>query len=353
MGLLVSYVDMSACVQNQTRPGVIGMKQLSQGFECIARAVVALALLGLSACGGGSGSASPGHLTVGLTDAPVDGATSVVVAFTGIDLQGADGTLTSINFAATQHIDLLKLQGGATGVLTQGTAVPAGDYQWLRLKVLADKDTQNESYITLSNGSQYPLYIPSGAETGLKLVSGFTVAQGGTTSVLIEFDLRKSVTAPEGQSPDYILKPALRVINELQVGKITANIDLAALTVAQLGSGAAASSCNAGLYVFSGATATPDDADGDTVDDGGTDPVVYMPIPYDGVTTMVPITIPFMATGSYTVAATCNFNVDTAPDVNDYIPNAAAGQTGYQTMKWSTVDNVTVSAGNTTTVNLP
>jgi len=329
------------------------MKQLAEKLPGIARAGVALALLGLSACGGGSGSSSPGQLTVGLTDAPVDGATSVVVAFTGIDLQNADGTTTSINFAATQHIDLLKLQGGATGTLTQGTSVPAGDYQWMRLKVLADKDTQNESYITLTNGSQYPLYIPSGAETGLKLVSGFTVAQGSTTSLLIEFDLRKSITAPQGQSPDYILKPALRVINELQVGKITASVDLAALTAAQLGSGAPVSSCSAGLYVFSGATAIPDDADGDTVDDGGTDPVVYMPIPNDGVTTAVSLTIPFMATGSYTVAATCNFNVDAAPDTNDYVPNAAAGQAGYQTMKWSTVDNVTVSAGNTTTVSLP
>lgn len=329
------------------------MKQFSESLPRLARTALGLALLGLSACGGGSGSSSSGHLTVGLTDAPVDGATEVVVAFTGIDLQSADGTLTSINFTATQHIDLLKLQGGATGILTQGAAVPAGDYQWLRLKVLADKDTQNESYITLSNGSQYPLYIPSGAETGLKLVSGFTVAQGGTTNVLIEFDLRKSVTAPQGQSPDYVLKPALRVINELQVGKIAANVDLAALSAAQLGSGAPVSSCSAGLYLFSGATATPDDADGDTVDDGGTDPVVYMPIPNDGVTTMVSLTIPFVATGAYTVAATCNFNIDTAPDVNDYIPNAASGQAGYQAMKWSTVDNVPISAGNTTTVSLP
>ncbi len=329
------------------------MKQLSEGLPYIAHTAVVLALLGLSACGGGSGSSSPGHLTVGLADAPVDGATSVVVAFTGIELQGADGTTTSIDFAATQHIDLLKLQGGATGTLTQEASVPAGDYQWMRLKVLADKDTQNESYIMLTDGSQYPLYIPSGAETGLKLVSGFTVAQGSTTSLLIEFDLRKSITAPQGQSPDYILKPALRVINQLQVGKIAANVDLAALTAAQLGSAAPVSSCNAGLYVFSGPTATPDDADGDTVDDGGTDPIVYMPIPNDGVTTMVSLTVPFMATGSYTVAATCNFNVDTAPDVNDYIPNAAAGQAGFQTMKWSTADNVMVSAGNTTTVNLP
>jgi hypothetical protein len=221
----------------------------------------------------------------------------------------------------------------------------------MRLNVLADKDTQNESYITLSNGSQYPLYIPSGAQTGLKLVNPFTVAQGSTTSLLVEFDLRKSITAPPGQGPDYVLKPALRIINELQVGKIAASVNLAALAAAQLGSGTPVSSCSAGLYVFSGATATPDDADGDPTD--GADPVVYLPIPNDGVTTTVTLNIPFMATGSYTVAATCNYNMDASPDANDYVPNASAGQPGYQTMKWSTADNVTVTAGSTTTVTLP
>jgi len=322
--------------------------------KCSVRhAAIALSLFALASCGGGSSSSSQGSLTLSLTDAPVDGATAVVVAFTGIDLQRADGSTTSIHFPSTQHIDLLKLQGGATGVLTQNAAVPAGDYQWMRLNVLADKDTQNESYITLSNGAQYPLYIPSGAETGLKLVSGFTVAQGSTTSVLIEFDLRKSIVAPPGQSPDYILKPALRLINQLQVGQITATVDLAALTTTQSGTGTPLSGCSAGLYLFSGASATPDDADGDTSDDGGADPVVYLPLPNDGVTTPVSLTIPFVATGSYTVSATCNYNVDVAPDSNDYVPNATAGQSGFQTMKWSTVNNVVVSAGNTTKVTLP
>jgi hypothetical protein len=56
--------------------------------------------------------------------------------------------------------------------------------------------------------------------------------------------------------------------------------------------------------------------------------------------------------GSYTVAATCNFDVDVS-DTNDYIPNATAGQPGYQTMKWTTVGNVSVTANNTTTIALP
>ncbi len=314
----------------------------------------ALAVAVLTSCGGGGGSTSnSGALTLKLTDAPVDGASAVVVAFTGIDLQRADGTVTTITFPATQSIDLLKLQGGATGVLTQGAAVPAGSYSWMRLKVLADQNAQNESYITLTNGAQYPLYIPSGAETGLKLVSPFVVAQGSTTSLVIDFNLRKSITAPPGQAPNYILKPALRLIDELQVGKIDATVDLAALTTAQLAPGSAVSSCKGGLYLFSGAAATPDDADGDTTDDGGSDPVVYMPIPYDGVTTSVSLSIPFVATGSYTVAATCNFDVDAAPDTNDYVPNATTGQPGYHTMSWSTVGNVSVTANNTTAVTLP
>ena len=56
--------------------------------------------------------------------------------------------------------------------------------------------------------------------------------------------------------------------------------------------------------------------------------------------------------GSYTVAATCNFDVD-SPDSNDYVATATAGQPGYQTMKWTTVGNVSVMTGNTATVAVP
>jgi len=318
----------------------------------VGRCGIALVFATLAACGGGSNESS-GAVSVNMTDAPVDGATSVVVAFTGIDLQRSDGTLTTITFPSTHSIDLLKLQNGATGALTQGASVPAGKYDWMRLKVLADKNTQNESTITLTDGTQFPLYIPSGAETGLKLVHPFTVAQGSTTNLVIEFDLRKSVTAPPGQDPNYILKPALRLVDELQAGTIIANVDLSSLTAAQLGAGSAVSNCKGGLYLFAGAAATPDDADGDATDDGGSDPVVYMPILFDGSNTNASLTIRYVEVGSYTLAATCNFNIDAAPDTNDYVPNAAAGQPGYQTMKWKAVANVSVAANATTTVALP
>jgi hypothetical protein len=271
-----------------------------------------------------------------MADTPVDNATAVVVDFTGIELHNTNGTMININFASPKQIDLLKLQGGVTGALTQGESVPAGTYDWMRLDVLANKDTQGQSYITLSTGAQYPLYIPSGSETGLKLVSPFTVAQGSTTQLIIEFNLRQSITSTDGQN--YVLRPALRLEDQLQVGTITANIDLAALTTQQLGSGVQVSQCKGGLFLFSGATVTPQYGGGPAVVD-------FEPIPYDGTTTQVSLSIPYVATGTYTIAATCNYDV--------YDPAAVLGQSGYQTLHWTVQDNVSVTANGTTTVTVP
>jgi uncharacterized protein DUF4382 len=314
--------------------------------------VLSCTLLCSGGCGGDdmAASSAPGSISINLTDAPVDGASEVIVVFTGIELHQSGGTTSTIDFSTPKSIDLIKLQGGVTSALTQESAVPAGNYDWMRLKVLATKNSQGESYIKLLTGQQYPLWIPSGAETGLKLVRPFTVAQGSVTRLVVDFDLRKSITAPPGQDPNYIMRPTLRLLDQLQVGKITATVDLAALATAQLGAGSALSACKGGLYLFSGVAATPDDQDGDAAD--GADPVVYEPIAYDGVNTSVTIDLPFVEVGAYTVAATCDFDVDAA-DSNDYNPSATQGTPGFQTMKWTTVGNVSVTANGTTAVSLP
>ncbi len=324
---------------------------MRSSVRACALGALSLAVLGLAACGGGSdGSSGPGSISINLTDAPIDGASEVVVVFTGIELHQTAGPTTTIDFSAPKSIDLIKLQGGVTSALTQESAVPAGNYDWMRLKVLATKNSQGESYIKLLTGQQYPLWIPSGAETGLKLNRPFTVAQGSITRLVIDFDLRKSITAPPGQDPNYIMRPTLRLLDQLQVGKLSASVNLATLATAQLAAGSPVSACKGGLYLFSGGTATPDDQDGDAAD--GADPIVYQPLAYDGVNTTVTINIPFVEVGTYTLAATCNFDVDVA-DTNDYNPSALQGAPGFQTMHWSTVGNVVVSANNTTAVSLP
>ena len=234
----------------------------------------------------------------------------------------------------------VKVASGVTDALTSGD-----------IDIYTQNSVLGQSgYIKLTTGEQFPLWIPSGAETGLKLVRPFTVAQGSTTRLVIDFDLRKSITAPPGQDPNYVMRPALRLLDQLQVGKLTANVDLAALAHAQLGATATPASCKAGLYVFSGGTAVPDDQDGDNTN--GASPVLYQPIAFDGVNTQVPVSIAFLEVGTYTVAATCNFDVDAA-DTDDYNPTATQGQPGYQTMHWTTVGNVAITANTTTTITLP
>jgi hypothetical protein len=319
----------------------------------LAPGALCLSTLALAACGGGGGDVAnpaPGSLSINLTDAPIDSASEVVVVFTGIELHQTGGSTTSIDFSTPKSIDLVKLQKGVTGALTENSAVPAGNYDWMRLKVLASKNSQGESYIKLLTGQQYPLWIPSGAETGLKLVRPFTVAQGSTTRLVIDFDLRKSITAPPGQDPNYVMRPALRLLDQLQVGKISTLVDLAALATAQLGANAPVSACKGGLYVFSGASATPDDQDGDAAD--GADPILYQPLAYDGVNPSVTVELPFVEVGTYTVAATCNLDIDVA-DTNDYNAAAVQGAPGFQTMHWTTAGSVMVGANSTTTIHLP
>ena len=286
-------------------------------------------------------------LTINLTDAPVDDALEVVVVFTGIELQPeSGGPPLVIDLPSPKSIDLLKYRNGSTANLVAGAKVPAGRYLWLRLMLRAEQNLQSGSYIRLLDGRQFPLYIPSGSETGLKLVRGCTVAQGAITKLLIDFDLRKSLVAPPGQQPNWFLKPALRLIDELQVGTVSGTVDLPTLATA---TGATTATCKAGIYVFNGANATPDDMDGKASD--GADPIVYFPITPAAGGSTASYSIPLLEVGAYTLAGTCQFDVDADPSVSEYDPTATAPP-GYQTMKFVT-RNATVTNGATTTVNLP
>jgi hypothetical protein len=307
----------------------------------------------VAACGGGSGGGQGdgmGRLTLRIGDAPVDAASEVVIVFTGVVLHGPGGT-RRIEFPEPREIDLLAYQNGATVDLLDGIEVEAGEYDWMRLEVIAEQNLSDGSYILLRSGEQYPLYIPSGAQTGLKLNRPFTVAVGGITRLVADFDLRKSIIQPPGLSPNYVLKPVLRLMDELETGTIAGAVDLAALAAAQLEPNAGPEECVGGVYLFAGAAATPDDADGDGTD--GIDPVVYLPLAYDGLEPVVPYEIAFVEAGEYTVAATCRFDVDASPEASEYVPGAVDGEPGFGTMTWTTNGQVLVEPNAIATVNLP
>jgi hypothetical protein len=143
-------------------------------------------------------------------------------------------------------------------------SVPAGDYDWIRLLLNVGSDgAVAGSYIEIS-GAQYPLIVPSGAQTGLKLVQGFTMTANQVANFTIDFVLQQAITAPPGQQiggvQAYLLRPALRLIDNVQAGGITGTVALSTLqghTASCLDS--SGNPTTAHLYIFSGAGATMTD----------------------------------------------------------------------------------------------
>jgi Domain of unknown function (DUF4382) len=313
----------------------------------------ALALAALAGCGSGGGDSSgpgTGTLRLGLTDAPVDQADAVVVQFTGVELKPRGGTAFSRDFATPKTLDVLALQGTTRALLLDGETVPAGEYEWMRLKVNADPAVR-DSYVTIG-GQECEMRIPSGAETGLKLVRGFTVAAGTLTDFTIDFDLRKSVVQPPGQRADatscdgqvYLLKPALRIVDNLQVGTITGTVDSNLIAASRC----VASTAKPGnVYLFGPYASTdpvpvPDDVDGNPAD--GADPITTAQVDPD----TFQYTIGFVAAGRYVVAYTCD--ADDATVDADVAPTPPATS---ETVNFTPPDGtpVDVTANQTVTVD--
>lgn len=276
----------------------------------------------LAGCGGSSGS-STATMSLGVADTPVDTATSVMVAFTGVQLQGASGPATTFTFSSPKQIDLMTTQSGNAASLLDGVTIPAGNYQWIRLMLDIGQST-----FTASDGNVHALAIPSGVQTGLKLVSGFTVAAGSQADFTIDFDLRKAVTLANGT---YMLKPALRLINNQQVGKIAGT----AANTFMIGSTAISSpSCSPAVYIYSGTGVTPVDIN----DTSTVQPITTATLTLNNTTGDYDYTAAFLAPGDYTLAVTCAQDDD--PIAKDSLVFSAA-------------KNATVTANATTTVDFP
>ena len=286
----------------------------------------------LSACGGGSSDGSSdatsgsGTLSLNITDAPIDSADKVVVTFSGVSIKPQSGAAFDIELVdgngnpMVKSIDLLSQQGPSSEPILINHTLDAGHYNWMRLKVVASQNS-TDSYIVLDNGSQHPLYIPSGDETGLKLNRGFDVTDGGAVTFTIDFDLRKSVVEPGNNSQAYKLKPSLRMVNNNNVGHISGLIGSVSINDANcIGTDYA-------VYVFSGENVVPDDVDGNAVE----------PISTALVSDTFEYAVGFLEQGSYTLAFTCQAGDDNSEtdDVINFIG----------------IDNVTVTAGTTTTYN--
>lgn len=272
----------------------------------------------LVACGGGDGGDPPGsgQVSLSITDAPIDDASSVVIQFSGVAFkrEGADPETVQTLTPSPRQLDLLEYQQGRAALLLDGVTLPAGTYEWIRL-IVDNQPAVRDSYITLVNGNECELRVPSGAESGLKMNRGFTLPADGSVALTIDFDLRKSIHAPPGQrgtAPDcsqaYLMRPTLRLVDDANVGAIAGTVDSTLVTA----------ECLPNVYIYTGANIVPDDLE-DAAAASDIDPLTVAAVEVENGSTAYRYHAAFLPPGDYTVAFTCSDDDPTVDDVLTFL----------------------------------
>lgn len=167
-------------------------------------------------------SGGDGTLSVGLTDASTDQYQAVYVTVRAVEVHKSGDAEDSWKTVAEPNktYDLLTLVNGVRETLGVAS-LEAGHYTQMRL-VLGDEpdDSLNlfsrahafAHYAVDLEGEEHELKVPSGMQTGIKIVQGFDINENSTTELLLDFDAAASVVIA-GNSGQYLLKPTIKILD--------------------------------------------------------------------------------------------------------------------------------------------
>lgn len=310
------------------------MNSFSKGS---ATGLAAAALISMAACSGsGTGTDSGpmedgvGVFNLSVSDGAIDDAAKVCIKFDGVELKPTDdGPSISIDFDAPEIVNLLANQGANSQPIAS-EQIPAGTYQWIRLKVDAsrgndagsgDSDPTDDqcladdgSYLLTETGELFSLFIPSGDQTGLKLIKDITIPVNASGDYTAEWDLGKSFIAPPGLAPDAIMKPVVKLVSNNEVGTLVGRVDDALVIPAPEADHSCAADVAPKVYVFNDGVVPnpidypPEDPDA-PFDPDPNDPVATGLVELqtvDGGAMEYRYSIGFLLAGSYEAAFTCD-----------------------------------------------
>ncbi len=191
------------------------------------------ALVSMAGCSGGSSGSSSvsvqtGELSVKITDATTADyqAVYITVDEVKVSMAPADSSTDEIEWITVatpqKTYNLLDLVNGITEEL--GLAeLDAGQYNQLRLMLgetpddtlnVLDQPHPYANYLIYGEEDTiYELKIPSGYQSGFKIVGTFNVNEDQTTDLVLDFNVVKSVIQA-GASGNWLLKPTIKVVHE-------------------------------------------------------------------------------------------------------------------------------------------
>lgn len=194
-------------------------------------------ILLLSACGGGSSSSDGGQgtLSTSLTDASSEDYQAVYVTVERVDVHHDkdDSWETVANPGKTYN--LLELVNGVVEQLGE-VLLDSGHYTQMRLIIGEDHDQSLNifdqphpyaNYIIDQDDMAQELKVPSGSQTGLKIVNGFDINANQTTELILDFDALRSVVKA-GSSGKYLLKPTVKVLSTADYAIVYGTVTAAA-----------------------------------------------------------------------------------------------------------------------------
>jgi hypothetical protein len=183
--------------------------------------LLALLVAGLVACG--VGGDNTGRLSMSLTDKPTHDYKEVWVTIQDIYVHNEsdpEGSWTKV-LDVNKTLNLLTLANGVRYELGMVDLDP-GRYSQMRLMIGAvnsDDPARPANYIVDTKDQAHDLKIPSGVQSGVKLVQGFDINENSTTELVFDFDVAASVVAT-GNSGKYILRPTIHQIDDSQTRAI-------------------------------------------------------------------------------------------------------------------------------------
>lgn len=171
-----------------------------------------------------------GRVNVHITDAPfpIDLVSKTIVTIDAVEIRKTteaeveDDEASFILLAEGEtEIDLLELTNGITEQLASAD-IEVGIYDMIRLHVVNAK-------VIFHDGTEYDLQVPSAYTSGLKIKiqPAISINEGQTSDVLLDFDLNRSFVVKgslDGQIGGFIFKPVVRGVYLGAAGRIEGNV---------------------------------------------------------------------------------------------------------------------------------